>query len=373
MWNLFYRNFRLLILTIFLILVWGISSFQLLPRMEDPELSSLNSYIVIPFPGASAQRVESLVTEKIEQELLEIEEIKTIDSISKLGSSFISLELQDTVSNFDQVWSEVRDLLADVTSQLPSDALEPEYKEIDIKAYSLIVGITWNLNPPANYAILRRLALKLQEKLRSIPGTEEVNLFAEPLEEIVVAINPENLAALNIKPQELSQQIRLSDAKITTGQLYNKNNDLLIEVETELDSLDRIRNIPISFGNSGQLARLGDIALVTKGIREPPPELAIINGKMGVSLAARIDTTQRIDQWAIRAHQNLEQFRQQLPQGISLDIISDQNIYVTNRLNTLFQNLFLGALLVFASTFFMMGWQSALVVSSALPLSLLMV
>ena len=110
MGHLFYRNFRLLILTIFLILVWGISSFQLLPRMEDPELSSLNSYIVIPFPGASAQRVESLVTEKIEQELLEIEEIKTIDSISKLGSSFISLELQDTVSNFDQVWSEVRDL-----------------------------------------------------------------------------------------------------------------------------------------------------------------------------------------------------------------------------------------------------------------------
>ena len=78
MWNLFYRNTRLLILTICLILVWGISSFQILARMENPALSQWYGKITTRFPGADAERVESLVTEKLEQKLQEIEEIKLI-------------------------------------------------------------------------------------------------------------------------------------------------------------------------------------------------------------------------------------------------------------------------------------------------------
>ena len=373
MWSLFYRNYRLLILTIFIIIVWGISSFQLLPRMEDPELSQWYSFIITPYPGATAERVESLVTEKIEQELFEIEEIKTINSTSMVGKSYVRIQLKDTVRDFEQVWSKVRDRLADVTPQLPQGALEPEFKEIDQRAYTLIVALTWNSEPPANYAILRRLAEELKEELRVISGTEEVDLFGEPIEEIVVEINPANLAALGITPQDLSQQIQLSDAKVATGQLRSPSNDLLLEIESELDSLERIRQIPIRLSNSGQFARLGDVALVKKGIREPPPELAIIDGKPGIALAIRVEPQQRIEQWAIAAHQTLEQFRQHHLEGIDLQPILDQSRYVANRLNSLFNNLLLGALFVLASTFLMMGWKSALVISSALLLSILMV
>ncbi len=119
MCNLFYRNTRLLILTICLILVWGLSSFSILPRMEDPQISQWYSKITTLFPGASAQRVESLVTDKLEQELFKIEEIKTVTSTSRLGSSTVLIELNDTVEDIDEVWSRVRDRLSDVTPQLP--------------------------------------------------------------------------------------------------------------------------------------------------------------------------------------------------------------------------------------------------------------
>ncbi|NET38608.1 MAG: efflux RND transporter permease subunit, partial [Cyanothece sp. SIO1E1] len=252
-------------------------------------------------------------------------------------------------------------------------ALEPEYREVNQTAYTLIVALTWDLEPPANYAILRRLAAELKDEFRQIAGTQTVDLFGEPLEEISVEINPADLAALDITPQALSQQIRLSDAKVATGQLRSPKNDLLLEVESELDSLARIRQIPIRLGNPGQLTRLGDIALVTKGIRAPPPELAIINGKPGVALAMRIEPNQRIDQWTAIAHQTLQHFQQQNPAGIGLEIISEQNRYVAHRINGLFKNLLLGAFLVFGCTGLMMGWQSALVVGAALPLSTLMV
>ena len=263
--TLLYRNVRLLILTICLILVWGISSFSLLPRMEDPQISQWLGKITTIFPEANAQRVESLVTDKLEQELFKIEDIKTVTSTSRLGNSTVIIQLKDTVKDIDEAWSRVRDRLADVTPQLPSGVLTPRYEEIKQKAYTLIVALTWDLETPANYAILRRRAEQLKEQLRIQGGTEEIELFGVPSEEIVVEIDRAHLAALGITPQELSQQIRISDAKVASGRLRSHSNDFLIEVETELDSLERIRQIPIRVGsNSGHLARLGDIALVKK-------------------------------------------------------------------------------------------------------------
>ncbi|MEL6855030.1 MAG: efflux RND transporter permease subunit, partial [Cyanobacteria bacterium J06607_13] len=80
MFNLFYRNRQLLFLSLTLVVVWGLSAFLTLPRLEDPEIVQRVSTITTLFPGASAERVESLVTEKIEDEFSDIEEIDNIES-----------------------------------------------------------------------------------------------------------------------------------------------------------------------------------------------------------------------------------------------------------------------------------------------------
>ena len=374
MWNIFYRNTRLLILTICLILVWGLFSLQALPRMEDPQPSLWVSQITTRFPGASAERVESLVTETIEQELSEVEGIKYITSTSRLGSSIITVELQETVRNLNEVWSRVRDRLADIAPQLPPGASAPQYEELHVKSETLIVALTWELETPSNPAILRRLAEQLKTQLYGLGSVEEIEFWGAPDEEILVEINQADLAVLGLTPQQVSQQIRLSDAKVSSGQLRNSNNDLLIEVESELDSLERIRQIPLRVGsNSEQLVPLGDIATVSKGIQEPPKEIAIINGHTGIALAVRIESRQRIDQWMKRANQTLEEFRRSKPPGIGLHLLLDQNQYVETRLNRLFQNLWLGTLLVVACTALLMGVKSALIVGVSLPLSVLIV
>ena len=109
MFTLFYRNTRLLILTIILIFVWGISSYFTLPRLEDPELVSRGAVVKTFFPGADAERVEALVTEKLEDKLTEIEEIDNYRSTSRAGSSIINIELQDSINKqeVDLVWSRV--------------------------------------------------------------------------------------------------------------------------------------------------------------------------------------------------------------------------------------------------------------------------
>ncbi|NEO97129.1 MAG: efflux RND transporter permease subunit [Symploca sp. SIO2E9] len=375
MFSLFYRNFRLLILTVIIIVVWGLSSYQALPRLEDPELVSRLALVKTFFPGASAERVEALVTEKIEQELSEIEEIDTYKSTSRTGSSIIEIELLNrvTADEVDPIWSRIRDKLSDAKVEFPAGTTEPELDEIEVKAYSLITALTWEQDDPPNYAILLRSAELLEDQLRILKGTEKTEIFGDPEEEIVVEINPAELVTLGLTAQDLSQQIQQSDSKTAAGQLRGTDSDLLIEVDQELDSLDRVRRIPISFGNGSQFTNLGDIALVSKGTVEPLSDIAIISGHPAVTVGVFVESDYRLDQWAKQAHQVLKQFQEQLPSGLELKVVFDQSNYVEARLNKLIINLLFGALLVFGVTFLMMGWQSALIVGSALPLSILMV
>ncbi|MBP0002501.1 MAG: efflux RND transporter permease subunit [Cyanobacteria bacterium SBC] len=373
--SLFYRNARLLVLSIVLILVWGLSSFFTLPRLEDPELTSRNAIVKTFLPGADAERIEALVTEKIEDRLSEIEEIETYESASRAGSSIIQIELFDRIKGdrVDNIWSRVRDKLDEAASELPPGTTDPELEEFEVKAYASIAALTWNRDDPPNYAILRRLAESLKDEIEGLNGTEKVEIFGDPSEEITVEIEPSALTSIDLTASAVSQQIFQSDAKLSAGQFRSDRSDLSIEVESELNSIERVRNIPIRFGNDGQFVRLGDMASISKGIAQPPTELAVTSGRPAIVLASFVESNYRIDRWGKAVEKTFDRFQNQLPSDLEIQVIFNQSNYVETRLQSLIFNLLLGAGLVFGVTFFVMGWQSAIVVGIALPLSSCMV
>jgi multidrug efflux pump subunit AcrB len=372
--DLFYRNRRLLVLTVALIVVAGISAYQSLPRLEDPELISRDAIVTTRFPGADAERIEALVTEKIEEEVFDVEEIKTLESTSRAGISIIEVELQDEVVNTDEVWSRIRDKLNDVESELPSGALDPELEDLEVRGYALIAALTWQSGDEVSYAVLRRLAEGLEDELRGLEGTENVELFGEPDEEIAVEIDPAQAASMGLTVSDVSRQIGQSDSKVAAGLMRNSSaGDVLIEVEGEMDSLDRIRHTPIRFGQEGQFVGLSDIATVKKGIKRPASDLALVGGKPAVAIGVFVESDYRVDRWANVARKSVRQFAENLPRGVGLEVVFDQSRYTDGRLDNLLENLGLGAVAVVVVMFFMMGWRSALIVSLALPLSSLMV
>ena len=368
----FYKNTRLLILTFILIFAWGMFSYQTLPRQEDPELISRTAVVLTPFPGASAERVEALVTEVLESEIAEIEEVKTIESDSRVGFSTVSVELVDAVQNAQPVWSKVRDEMADAAALFPPGARDPELEEAKIKAYTAIASLTWERSSEPNYPILRRYAEQLEVAMRGVQGTEEVELFGDPNEEITVEIDAAELVAVGLSPQELAQQVNLSDAKVSAGQYRSDRQNIAIEVDSELETIERIRQIPIQ-NNSGQFTRLGDIAQVSRGIQLPPTDLALVSGRPAIAVGVLMKSGLRIDQWAKSVKAEIANFETTLPQGVSLNLIFDQSGYVEDRIGTLLSNLFVGALLVVGVSLVSMGWRSALVVGVALPLTTFMV
>ncbi|MGJ3251392.1 MAG: efflux RND transporter permease subunit [Elainellaceae cyanobacterium] len=365
----FFTNLRLLALTIILLLGWGLSSYQSLPRQEDPQLVPRVAVITTAFPGASAERVEALVTTVLEEELAEIEEISVIESDSRVGFSTVSVELSEAIDNAQPIWSKVRDEMEDATTRFPSGVVEPELSEVLVKAYTFVAALTWDLPDEPNYAVLSRYADELGVILRGLNGTEEVEFFGNPDEEILVEINAPELVGVGLSPQELANQISLNDAKASAGQLRTAEETFAIEVESELETTEQIRQIPIQ-ASSGQFTRLSDIASVSRGVRYPLSDQAIVGGQPAVVLGAMMQSGVRIDQWVNSARRAVDDFRDRTPAGMSLNVIFDQSSYVENRISTLMLNLMLGAFLVFGVTLIAMGWRSALVIGTALPFTI---
>ena len=350
--------------------------------MEDPVLTQRAAIINTQLPGASAERVEALITEKLEEELQEIEEIKEIRSTSRNGISTIIIELKDSIYQVDEVWSRVRDKLDDAQPVLPIAASDPDFELLKVTAYASIVALVWDLPPASsntgpNYAILRRQAETLEDLLRAIPGTRDVDTYGDPQEEILVEIRQDELAALGLTIADVTRQLRASDAKVSAGLLRTDKGNLVIEVDTELTSLERIRRMPIvadtSESNNGQVVALGDIADVEKGVAQPQRSLALVDGLPAIALGTLVKSQQRVDHWTGSLNETLASFEATLPGGVRLKTLFEQNRYVETRLTTLLINLMLGAAAVVLVVWVMMGWRSAMVVGAMLPLASLMV
>ena len=371
--TLFLREPHLTALTIAVVIVAGLSSLAVLPRMEDPELTARNAIVFTAFPGADAERVEALVTKPLEDELATLEEIQLLTSESQPGISTISVELSDHIYDVDAVWPKVRDAIADAALELPAGALSPDFEEIDIRAYTWIGGLSWELEGAPNAALLRRLTEDLEDRLRLIPGTEDVDLFGAPDEEIRVLIDTDRLASLGLDAADVARALRGADAKVSAGSLRGAANDLQIEVDGAFETLERLERLPLRVGEGATILRLGDVARIVKGVLDPPREVALLAGHPGVALAARTTTAVRVDQWAARAREVLAEFERELPRGVELRELFDQSTYTETRLANLLANLLLGGLFVVLVLAVLMGWRSAVVVGTALPLSSLMV
>lgn len=200
MTTLFYRNVRLLIVFILLIVVSGVGALSTLPRAEDPRIANRAATVVVRLPGANAERVEALISEPIERELLEIEEVLQVVTVSKADVAVVQIELADAVEvgAEPEVWSRVRDRLGDVEAELPAEASKPAFNNNQMYAFTLIAAVVWESEAPVSWAVLNRLAEDLEDGFRAVAGTEYTARFGNPAEEIRVELDPAGLAELGL-------------------------------------------------------------------------------------------------------------------------------------------------------------------------------
>jgi multidrug efflux pump subunit AcrB len=221
-------------------------------------------------------------------------------------------------------------------------------------------------------AIIKRVAEDFADQARNFPGTKLVELHGEPMEEVRVELDEAALIARGISVAQVAAALQSADAKLASGRASGRDNDLLIEVAGDFDSLERIREVIVRSGVEGRAVRVSDIASVFKAEVTPPPSIALVEGVRGILVGISMEEGRQVDQWSQGFDAFIERFQQQAPGGVLVETSYNQSVYTEARLAEVSKNLLMGVLLVLLVLLFTLGWRAAVVVAVILPLCSLM-
>ncbi len=362
------KNPRILMLVLGVIFVGGLSSAVVIPALEDPVLRKRVGVVSTPFPGADAQRVESFVSRRLERRLQNVFEIKQVRSNSRQGISNLIVELRDDVNEVDEVWDRIAKSIDAAQAELPAGCLDPELEIFPLKAYAAIIAFQWRDRSSSSAALVSRIANQFAERVNSLRGTEQVDVFGDAGEELLIEVDPQVLSASGLTVQKIAAQVSANFVTQPAGGLRGRESAILLDLSDASATESGLGNFLITDG-AGQSVALGEIASVNRKMKTPRPDVALVDGREGIVLGAFVNQASSMPAWTSELNQLMAEFRKTYRAEVSIESLFQQQQHISLRLETLLRNLVLGTLAVVGIVWLLMGWRSMIVVGLAVPLS----
>jgi len=343
----------------------GFNAYKSIPREAAPDIQIPLLIVTIPFPGASPEDVESLITNKAEQELQTIKNLKKIKSTSSESVAVLTLEF---TSDFDisDARTKVREKMDKIKPDFPSDAEDYQITEINLSEQPLMI---LNIAGDMGLLGLTDLADEVKEEIEGIPGILEVRRAGGLEKEIRVYVNPEKLNYYNLDLNQVSSSIRSENTNLPGGSVTMGPTKYLIRVPGEFINPEGINEALISAPNQVPV-RVKDLAKVVFGFKEITSK-SRLDGIESVSLSIVKRSGENL--LAIRDQVKLiiQRLEQEYGDEVKFSILSDQGERVQRIVNDLENNILSGFVLVFLVLLLVMGISNALLVAIAIPLSFL--
>lgn len=363
----FHRTPRFVVLLLLVIFALGAAGFLSLPRLEDPTLSPRFALIKTFMPGADAARMETEITQPMEERLQEVDSVRLMRSQSRPGVSVVIVELKDSVGDLEGAWAEIREKLDLAASEFPPAASVPELERTDVRAYALILALSWTGPEPANQALLQRQAKALKDRLLAVPGSEEVKLFGATAEEVTITVDRTRVQELGSSLLALERRFMAQEARVVAGEVVGQSNRYVVKPDSDFQSVEELRSMPLLETAGGGFISVEAVGRVQRGLRHPPQEAALVSGRPAVALGVYAEDEVRVDLWTQKVKQQLKDYP--VPPGMRLDFVFEQSQTVESRFSSLVTNLALSVLAVMAVVLVMMGIRAALVVGAAIPMT----
>ncbi|MDP6522204.1 MAG: efflux RND transporter permease subunit [SAR324 cluster bacterium] len=359
------RNPVFIFIMILVIGLAGFNAYKSIPREAAPDIQIPLLIVTTPFPGASPEDVESLITNKAEQELQTIKNLKKIKSTSSESVAVLTLEF---TSDFDisDARTKVREKMNKIKPDFPSDAEDYQITEINLSEQPLMI---LNIAGDMGLLGLTNLADEVKKEIEGIPGILEVRRAGGLEKEIRVYVNPEKLNYYNLDLNQVSSSIRSENTNLPGGSVTMGPTKYLIRVPGEFINPEGINEALISAPNQVPV-RVKDLAKVVFGFKEITSK-SRLDGIESVSLSIVKRSGENL--LAIRDQVKLiiQRLEQEYREEVKFSILSDQGERVQRIVNDLENNILSGFVLVFLVLLLVMGISNALLVAIAIPLSFL--
>lgn len=362
---------RITLMILGTIILMGIGMYSDLSRDSMPPFTIRVASVVSSFPGASPERVEELVTDKIEKVVQELPELKEVNSTSRSGLSVVSVVLKDEVSPdvLQDVWDRLRRKL-DALRGLPQGVV-PDLQDDGIgDVYGIVVGITSDGFP---YNELKEYADDIKDELIKLPSAAKVVLGGTQDERVFVEFDNTRLREYGLSASKLQQSISATNILSTGGQINLDDERIILEPTGNFNSIDDIKNMLIPVGSEGtQLVKLGDITTVTKGYIDPPSQVVRINGKSAVSLHVNLKENANIIQLGLEVDEVTSRWHDKMPVGMELVRVSSLDTYIDDKVANFISNLFQSIVIVLVVMLVFLGFRTGLIIASLIPIVTIM-
>jgi multidrug efflux pump subunit AcrB len=352
----------------FTVLVVGSLSYFQMPRSQDPEVNFNWITVDTILPGASAEDVEKLITDPLEEAIRQIPDIKFVSSMSREGASSILVRFSDISSKeFDKRINDLRREVQNKTNaELPDEAEDPYI--IEFTSANQLPIATLVLSGSGDDELLRRIGRNVKDELERITGVDDVVTAGLVEPELHIEFFNERLQAKGITPTQLADTIRAFFRDTAAGDLRIGNQQWLVRLIGTSADPGYIGRLPV-IGSNGEVT-VDTVARVSRA-REDAHQAVSIEGRPAITLAvtkrANVNTlnlVENINHFIAEKQPVLTQF------GLQLALLDDQSIPTRNAINIMQSNALLGLLLVVAVTWLFLGWQISFFLGIGIPFTL---
>ena len=359
---------RVTALALMVIIILGLLEYQNLSRDSMPPFVVRAARVITQFPGASPERVESLISDKIEKVLQEIPEVKTISSTSRTGVSIVTLVVQDNIpeSKLQSIWDKARRQIDNIKGDLPDGIFGPNVEDNDIGVvYGIMVGLE---SDGFEYSELKEYADELRDDLIAIDDAAKVIIGGVVEERIYVEYNDAKLAQVGLTSSQLQSIISSSNIIIPSGQVNLGDEAIILEPSGNFESIESIQNLIIPVGYQGETIRLGDVATVKRGYVSPKESIVRINGNQALALYISLKKGANLIELGEQVDDLIAVYNDsKLPLGVDAIRIASQDHEVEKKINDFMSNLIQSIVIVLLVILLILGWRAGVIIASLIP------
>lgn len=358
------RHKQIVYFFIIAIITGGLWSYFHLGRSEDPDFTIRQAVVTAAWPGASAQQITQQVTDPLEKKLQDTKGLDYIKSFTHDGKTVIYVNLKDSVPKEEMQtrWHEIRNLVNDEWSSLPSGVMGPYINDRFDDVYGSIYAVTGD---GFSYEEKRKYAENIRRRLTGVEDVQKVELLGVQKQEIYVEMDQNKLASFGMRPSDVFAMLQQQGAMMPAGMIHTDSRNVAIRVEGLLDTVESLKELPIHVGERS--FHLGDVASVTQMYADPETSLMYFNGKPAVGIAVSMAPGGNNLVLGKNLEREIEKEKAELPAGLDIEQVADQPSVVNDSIHEFTKSLLEAIVIVMAASFLSLGFWSGIVLALCIP------
>jgi multidrug efflux pump len=348
-----------------MITILGTISYMTLPREAAPDITL--PYIIVTgfYEGTSPSDMESLVTRPIERKLKALTDVKKMTSVSMEGMSQTVVQFESDVEP-DTALQKVRDKVSQARGELPDGMRDPSVQEISMSDWPIMFVV---ISGDVGLVQLKKIAEDLKDEITGVRGVLSVDIVGGLEREIRVEFDQDRLSAYGLTVAEVAQTISRNNLNVPGGSLNLGEAKYVMKTQAEFRSPDEINNLVVSIRN-GKPIYLTDGATIRDTFKDVE-SFSRLDGAEAVSLRISKRPGEHVILVAKEIKALVAAMQRKYPEQIKIVVTSDLSKTINTLVKDLGNNIVTGIVLVLIVVFVSLGFRNAVIVATAIPLSML--